>query len=307
MLDVTVCILSYNRPVFLREALLSVMAQTRKPRKIAIYDNGSNRDVYENIKDILGERVQWVGAEVNHTVIWNFTRAMHECETRYVMMLHDDDRLYPDFIETQIALLEKNAECVAASCNGFFIDETGKKIGGTLTRVIANNPVEKFTCSGQVALRYAGNSCIPFSPSIYRTQIARTVKFREGFEKVCDAVFFCDLADIGTIAYQTAPLYECRVHSGQDSTNFPFELINRLDDFFESRRCQNEAEKAKLTKQLIKQKTERILKQLYQLPPKGCLSKAAKLLSDDKFRFAHAVKTVAVWIYKYIFVRNKFK
>jgi len=67
----------------------------------------------------------------------------------------------------------------------------------------------------RVALKYASNSCIPFSPTIYRFDVASKVKLKEDFEKVVDAVFFCDLAEYGLIAYQTNPLYECRLHAGQ--------------------------------------------------------------------------------------------
>ncbi|MCR4303905.1 MAG: glycosyltransferase family 2 protein [Gallionella sp.] len=295
MLDVTVCIMSYNRPAYLREALRSVLTQTKQPKRIVIYDNGSDSGVFESVKEFVGKGVEWVGAEVNHPFIWNFSRAMFSSETRYIMMLHDDDRLCTNFLETQIGLLEANASLVAVSCNGYFIDETGKKTGGTLVSTVGGEPVELYTCSGQVALKYAGNSCIPFSPTVYRSEVARSIKFREGFDKVCDAVYFCDLAEIGSIAYQTAPLYECRVHSGQDSSYFPYDLMNQLEEFFWSRRCVNDSERAKLHNLLVWQHTARNLKQIFQSVRKGDLSPAASLLMDDKFRFVDAAKVIGAW------------
>lgn len=294
MLDITVCILSYNRPVFLREALLSVMAQTVQPRRIAIYDNGSNRDVYENIKAILGERVQWVGAEVNHTVIWNFTRAMHGCETRYVMMLHDDDKLCPEFLETQINLLDTNPRLVAVTCNGYFIDQAGNRTGETLVPTAEGDSVELCAFSGQVAMKYAGNSCMPLSPAVYRVDVARTLGLREEFGKVCDAVYFCELAEAGIIAYQTKPLYECRVHPGQDSSHFPFDLLNQLEEFFWIRQCSNEAETSRLHALLIKQHAARSVKQIFLALRQGKLLQAFSLLGDPKFKVGVALQVVVM-------------
>lgn len=301
MLDVTVCIMSYNRSAYLREAVRSVLAQTRRPKSIVIYDNASDKRVFESIEEFLGDELQWVGAEVNHPFIWNFNRAMTNSESKYVMMLHDDDRLCPNFLEAQIGLLESDASLVAVSCNGYFIDEAGKKNGETLVPVVGNTPVELYRCSGQVAFKYASNSCIPLSPTIYRRQIASSVKFREEFGKVCDAVYFCDLAEIGTIAYQTRPLYESRLHTGQDSSYFPYDLMNQLEQFFLSRKCITDEENAKMQSLLLKQHTTRNLKQAFHSVKNGNFLRAVSLFTDDKFRFTDAAKIVAVWIYKYIF------
>lgn len=292
MLDVTVCILSYNRPAYLRESLLSVLSQTRLPERIAIYDNGSDKPVRENIEDLLGDRVRWVGAEANHPFIWNFNRAMQDCETRYVMMLHDDDRLCPDFLDRQIGLLKTNEDLVAVSCNGYFIDEAGNRTGGTLVPYSGTDAVELFTCAGQVAIKYAANSCIPMSPAVYRTGVARTVRIREEYGKVCDAVLFCDLAEAGTIACQTKPAYECRAHAEQDSKHFPFDLLNRLEEFCWSRRCENEAERNRLHALLLKQHAARNLRQILLALRQGRLLRIASLLGDRKFKIGSALRVI---------------
>lgn len=301
MLDVTVCILSYSRPAFLRELLYSVLSQTIQPKKIVIYDNGSDASVFESIKEFIEKGVQWVGADVNHPFIWNFNRAMLDSETRYTVLLHDDDRLCPDFLETQIRLLDADTSLVAVSCNGYLINDAGHRTGGTLTPDVGAVTADIYTCSGQVALKYASNSCIPFSPAVYRSEIARSVKFREEFGKVCDAVYFCDLAEIGSIGYQTTPLYECRVHSGQDSSYFPYDLMNQLEDFYWSRSCVNDAERAKLHNRLLKQHTVRNLKQCFQSIKNGDFSLAVSLLVDYKFRFIDAVKVIGTWGLKNVF------
>lgn len=298
MLDITVGIMSYNRSEYLREAVRSVLAQTRSPKRIVIYDNGSDRSVYESVKEYLGGTVQWIGTDTNHPFIWNYNRAMFDGETKYVMMLHDDDRLCPNFLAVQIGLLESDNSFVAVSCNGYFIDGAGNKNGRTLAPVVGNVPVELYRCSGQVALKYASNSCIPLSPTIYLRKPAQIVKFREEFGKVCDAVYFCDLAEIGSIAYQTTPQYESRLHSGQDSSHFPYDLMNQLENFLLSRSCETDKERDVLQKLLLVQHTTRNLKQMFHAVKNGKLSRIVSLMVDKKFRFTSAIKIIVFWIYK---------
>ncbi|MFA6013858.1 MAG: glycosyltransferase family A protein [Gallionellaceae bacterium] len=305
MLDITVGILSYNRGAYLREAVLSVLAQTKQAQRIVIYDNGSDANVFEAVQDLLGEGVQWAGAEFNQPFIWNFTRAMRDGESRYVMMLHDDDRLRPDFLETQIALLDSDPSLIAVSSNGYYIDHQGRKNGETLASTASMVAVEFYTCSGQVAMKYAKNSCIPLSPAIYRRAMVAQIPFREEFGKVLDAVYFCDLADQGAVAYQTMPLYECRRHDGQDSNYFPYDLMNQLEVFYASRKCANEQELARLNGLLLKQHAARNLKQIVQAAQQRNWSRALNLFQDEKFRLLDAVNVLVAWGSKSIFRKLK--
>jgi hypothetical protein len=52
--DITVCVLSYNRGVFLEEALASLCAQTCVPGEIVVLDNGSASDVRERVEPFSG-------------------------------------------------------------------------------------------------------------------------------------------------------------------------------------------------------------------------------------------------------------
>lgn len=305
MLSITVGILSYNRPAFLREALASVLAQTQRPDRIAIYDNGSDSLVRESIADLLAQGVDWVGAAGNHPVLWNINRAMQSIQTDCFVLLHDDDRLCPNFIEKQAWAMEENPHWSALSCNGYFIDNAGKRTGTTLSVAVRESEFELFECSGQVALRYAGNSCIPFSPAMYRTVTARAVQFRTDFGKVLDATYFCDLTEISPIAYQLNPLYECRLHSGQDSSRFSIALSNKLEDFFETRKLIDESKRSELLKLLLRQHAARNLKMIFTSLKTSDFKMTYTLLMDKKFRVLDATFLIWQWALRIIFSRNR--
>jgi len=302
MLDITVCILSYNRLGYLREAVASVLSQIDDPRKVVIFDNASNPGVREGVQDFLDIGVIWVGADVNHPFIWNFERALQGGgERKFTVLMHDDDRLCLDFIENQIRLLNADSNLVAVSCNGYLIDELGNRTGATLAPIKNVSEIELYKSSGQVALKYAGSSCIPFSPTVYRTDIARGVKMRACFGKVCDAVYFCDLAEIGVIAYQVAPLYECRVHSGQDSSHFPYDLMNELETFFWTRNCESEAERSTLHGLLVRQHTARNIRQMIVAVRSNDFSMFKTLWKDRRFKVVEVAIVVWAWLSRRIF------
>jgi glycosyltransferase involved in cell wall biosynthesis len=298
MLDISVSILSYNRPVYLREAVESVLRQSETPCNVTIFDNGSASEVQEAIRDYLELGVRWVGSDVNRGSHWNTLRAIDAVSSRYFMLLHDDDRLHPSFLERQVRFMEENNAVSAVSCNGDLINHSGVKLGRTLAPIQQGGRYHYFGFSGEVALKYASNSCIPLSPTIYRTSLSRFVGIREEFGKVADAVLFCDLTTVGPIAYLDDPLYDCRIHPGQDSMVVPADLMNKLESFFETRELPDESFRPKLRLLLTQQHTARNIKLMFMSLKQRQLFPLIELFSDDKFKLSLAYCLVFVYLKK---------
>jgi glycosyltransferase involved in cell wall biosynthesis len=264
MSNVSACILSYNRAEYLCAALDSVLQQTVKPAEILIFDNGSHASVYEKVRPYTNRGVTWIGTEVNRSAVWNFQRAVATAKSEYLFVLHDDDRLCIDFIERQINFLTSNPEVGAVTCNGYLINEMGIRDGRLLRNNDCESGVEFYRSPAAVAIRYASDSCLPFSPVVYRAGFVRTQELREEYGKVVDAVFFCDLARLGVLAFQMLPLYECRVHGAQDSNYFPKIDLDCLNNYFESEADGSEVERKQLARQLVRQYTSRQLVKIYR-------------------------------------------
>jgi|GEM_PF-1820857 len=255
--EIGVAILSFNRPEFLREAVISVLRQTQKPAFIRVYDNGSKPAVRQSIEDLL-DSVEWVGSDLAYGVIWNFERAVRACDSHYVVLLHDDDRLCPEFLQVQSQLLLKNPDVHVLSCNGHIIDEAGSRSGMLL---LPQEGTGDIRCSDSidVSLVYVGSRCVPFSPAIYKTQSLKRVPLRPEYSKVMDAVLFCDLANGGAVVVNMAPLYECRVHPQQDSHSFDPAARRRLDAFFWDRSASSEARRRLLRREIAANGARRVV------------------------------------------------
>jgi glycosyltransferase involved in cell wall biosynthesis len=292
MLNIDICIMSYNRGGYLREAIISVLNQTLKAQSITVYDNGSEESVYLEIKDLIGERVKWVSAENNQKYVWNFYRALNDSTSKYVMMLHDDDRLCPDFLETQYREIENNKGMIALSCNGYLITSDGKRSGGFVDTINESGGLEVMESSGMVAIKYASNSCIPFSPAIYVREFAIDTPIREEYKKVADAVYFCELAEKGGVGYNPLPLYECRKHENQDSAYFPYEEMKRLELYFKETKFKNEADRLRLLTLLKHQDAIRVFWQVVSLIKRREIKNAFHYIAESRLNLLDYIDAI---------------
>ena len=263
MMNISACILSYNRADYLCEAIESVLKQTYLPTEILIFDNGSDQVVFDRVRPFLSLGVVWVGSDINHSAMWNFRRAVMTAKADFLFVLHDDDRLCPEFIEKQFNFLKSNPEIGAVTCNGYLINNLGQRNGKLLRQDVNPDGLEIYKTSAEVAIRYASDSCLPFSPVVYRSKFIRTVKPREEFGKVVDAVLFCELANLASLAYQLHPLYECRTHESQDSHFFPVAELNKLTAYFETETTGVPAVRKELKQLLVRQHTSRQLLRIF--------------------------------------------
>jgi len=229
-LDISVFVLSYRRPLYLREAVRSVLAQSRKPKSIVILDNGSGEDVKRAVADFLEQGVSWEGSDVTRSAIWNIQRAFNNACNKYVYVMHDDDRLCSHFLETQVEFLEEHSMATAVACGAYTIDSDGNRIG-RLAGMASNDGVYWFNSGADLALLYSRRGFLTFPSIVYRTSSIRKVRIRSDFDKVADAVLLCELADIGPIASRNTELLEYRLHPGQDSADFPDHVLWKLDAF----------------------------------------------------------------------------
>ncbi|MBT8520008.1 hypothetical protein DP176_02905 [Polynucleobacter paneuropaeus] len=300
MVDITLGILSYNRPQFLYEAVESALNQSVLPEQIIIYDNGSRPDTKDAVKELLTKGVKWKGVEQNINPKYILEKGFSECDTEYIMFLHDDDRLHSNFLEKQFAILDKYPGLAALSCNGKLIDNAGTEIGSTISSYKRKEfTLQIYEHPGQAALRYASNSCIPLSPTIYRKRVVQDFKITEGYGKCGDAVFLCDLAAYGGVGYTTLPLYDCRIHLNQDSNSFPLDQVQKLENYFFALPIVSRADKALLDRLLIQRHTARNTKRALKLLPKGHFHELVDLFLDPRFKVSAFIKELACRIFFY--------
>ncbi len=99
----TVAIPTYNRPDKVKNTLLRLLPQITPDVKIVIHDNCSSVIIRDYIAEQLGcevsNKIEVVRNRVNIGADANFMRCFELCETPYIWMLGDDDRIADNAIQ----------------------------------------------------------------------------------------------------------------------------------------------------------------------------------------------------------------
>jgi len=231
--DLTVFILSYNRPDFIREAVKSLLVQTLQPESIVILDNCSSDENLREIMKLSGKKVSVVTTPINHPSLWNYERAIDLAssayKTKYIYIMHDDDRILPSFLEQMIDLLEKNPSYSAATCKGYLIDPSGKRTGNFFRSNKAKDLI--FHSQSEVALGYAKGDGVAFPFVVIRNGTIQRVNRSAGLGIVDDMACMCRLANIGPMIKSHLKLFEYRVHESQESMLIDSSLREKRNQF----------------------------------------------------------------------------
>lgn len=229
---VGVCVLSYNRGKYLREAVKSVLGQTLIPDWIEIMDNGSDPAVFDSIKPwVESGKVLWRGSDVNRGVHWNLQRAFQRGkDVDFLYVMHDDDRLMKNFLSKQVGFLRSNPSVIAVSCNAREIDQKGVR-SGFLHKPYRRRSVEVFKGVPDMVRLYM-RTFMAFPSVVYRGGAVSSNPVLKRFGQVVDVVFLTELARKGTLAYQNRVLFEYRVHGAQDSSVFKEDDWRVLENYY---------------------------------------------------------------------------
>ncbi len=102
---VSVLISTYNRPMYVREALESILRQTYGNFEILLVRDGGMP-----VKDIVSQfddrRLTFIDRDVNRGLPYSFNEAMSRAKGKYICYLGDDDIFYPEHIEVLVNAIE---------------------------------------------------------------------------------------------------------------------------------------------------------------------------------------------------------
>lgn len=130
-MTISVLIPTYQRPVFLREAIESVLSQTLLPDEIIIGDDSKNSDTELMITKLIQTasvpiRYYHNVPSLKQTKNVDFLFKKSECDL--LLLLHDDDLLFPSCLELLIKPLVEHPEVLASFGNQILIDENSNYI-----------------------------------------------------------------------------------------------------------------------------------------------------------------------------------
>lgn len=95
---VTFCMTTYKRPGFLKEQLQTILKQTFSDFSIIVSDNDEEGSAEIVVKEVNDPRISYYRNEENLGMVKSFNRSLARATSEYVVMITDDDPVYPDML-----------------------------------------------------------------------------------------------------------------------------------------------------------------------------------------------------------------
>lgn len=150
-----------------REALLqsvkSILNQTFSRFEFIIYDDGSDPEVAEYIKEVekLDDRIILIGKEENHGLAFSLNVCIAKAKGKYIARMDADDIALPERLAVQYEFMEAHPEYAWCGCNTELFDGDG--VWGN--RSMPEIPADK--------------DYLPFSPYVHPTVMYRSELFAQ--------------------------------------------------------------------------------------------------------------------------------
>lgn len=222
---------TYQRADRITRAVESALNQTYQNTQIVVVDdNGrgtqAQLDTFIVLKEYIdAKQISYLVNEVNCNGSNSRNNGLFSCDSDYVTFLDDDDEIFPDKIEKQIAKLIKMGDEYSCCYSSF---EKVLENGAVYT---SDEKVEG-DCYGYALSRsiYLGSG----SNLLVRTSIAKAIGGYDGsFKKNQDLEFFTRLLDGYKLAYVDEVLF--RVHYEIRETKMTYEKILYAENIYVNR------------------------------------------------------------------------
>jgi glycosyltransferase involved in cell wall biosynthesis len=173
---------TWNRPLWVPEAVESVLAQTFQDFRIVVSDNASEpkhaEAVAKYVRDLGDARVSYHLQSVNEGEYGQGRFFMQACGEEYFTMFHDDDRMEPSYLERAVGALDADRDLVAFMANSFAFDEKGKPYP-EMTRRLRRHQHRDAQPEGPMEMLGPLMSCgfLPISGTVFPTRVLRASRF----------------------------------------------------------------------------------------------------------------------------------
>jgi len=231
MKPISLILLTAGRSDYLQECLESLACQTQKAGRLVLVNDGPplSRGASE-LAQVVSPEVTLLKTPQPRSGQWQaFRRGLQALKDHHPFaVIHDDDRLKANYIETLSAFAAAQKSPWICSHN---LEVFSKQTEST--HLILPREPEPFVLHGQeeVCLRYS-QSFIPFPGTCFGiSPLAVADRLKEEYREMADVVLLCECAQVAKIFFQPKPIYEYRRHPEQVSERMDHSLEDLLQSY----------------------------------------------------------------------------
>lgn len=220
---ITIAIPYFSGLTYLREAIESVLAQTRPDWEMVIVDDAGPEPADALVADLGDPRITLHRNERNLGLAGNWNRCIGLAAAPWVTLLHADDLLAARYVESVLAVAERRPSLAAIFTDTDLIDAEGRPTRSLPESVkrFARRPDHDHDVSGDDDLASVLANNYIMCPSLcYRTDLATALPFDTTWRMVMDLDHTANLLLGGhTLHGIRRPLYRYRRHGANQTTS----------------------------------------------------------------------------------------
>lgn len=128
---VTIAIPNHNTAKYIGEAMESALAQTRDDFEILVINNASTDNSWQIISEMAARDSRIVAHDFKElfSALNNWNRGLALARGKYIVFLHADDLLKPDFLKTCLEIFEIRPNLGYVYCDKEYINASGESEG----------------------------------------------------------------------------------------------------------------------------------------------------------------------------------
>jgi hypothetical protein len=219
---VAVCIPTRNRAGYVRHAIESALDQTYGDFVLVVSDNASTDDTAGVVASLDDPRISYLRLE--HDLGWcgNFNNCLEHVPAgvEYAVILGDDDRLHPRFLERTVEVLDREARAGFVHTAFDLVDGDGRLVRGGVnwTRTTELDGVEPGMTFIRHSMMWSTRVCA--SAALIRMSALPPVHFDPVDVPAADLGLWLRMALDWDVAFLAEPLASYRVHADNDSATW---------------------------------------------------------------------------------------
>lgn len=216
----SVCIPTYERVAYLREAVASAQKQTEPNVEILIGDDGDSRELREYAEEAArgDSRVRYLKTPERLRLARNWTFLAHQARGEFATFMGDDDRLLPRFAERLLA--QTSPDVAVVFSNHFLIDAGGRRLSEEselTTRHYRRHELAPGILSD--ARVPVWRNSVPMSSAIVRTAHVQRLEFKPDINTPEIEMFARLAGEDARFSFVPEYLGEYRTHAASETTS----------------------------------------------------------------------------------------
>jgi glycosyltransferase involved in cell wall biosynthesis len=213
----TIALVARNREKYIKSVIESVLAQTYTDFVFLILDDASTDKTGEIIESFKDPRIRFVRHNKNIGLFQNFNYAIKNCQTPFLLIVHDDDLMTPTMARRQLDVFALNDDAVLVGTNAALIDENN----AVLKEAASSLSQDKIYRKNEYIIDYCDKHGWIICPTVmYRMDFIRgnNLMFNTNVGPGADAYLWFNINVFDKVIYVIKePLYLYRIHSSQVS------------------------------------------------------------------------------------------